>query len=1066
MKKQLIGMVAILAVVACGGKAKVQEEDEPVVYLDSGMDPEPEPNSGNGGGPDDDPGPVIVDPGDDDSPSPGPCSLDAGSCDEEPLGDAGPACGDGLLAQTEECDDGNALPGDGCNGACTVEPHSVCETPGQPCESTLVCGDGQVDPGEFCDDGNTADEDGCSGDCSAQDPAFVCPPMEPCFRLYVCGDGRVSPNAGEACDDGNMEAGDGCDGDCAIEAGFTCPIPGQPCDTVRYCGDGLVSAGEQCDDGGTAPEDGCSAECRVETDWVCNADGCTYLVVCGDGIINGAEACDDGNDLDLDGCSGDCTIVEDGWLCSRGGFPCRNNCGDGLIVGREQCDDAGTTPGDGCSDNCFVEPNTLCIGEPSVCTTAVCGENGKEGTEPCDDDNNDWGDGCTPECQIEPTCPAGEPCTSACGDGIKFPSEACDDGNTSDGDGCSALCEVEAGFSCMIDDVDLTELQLATIFRDFAAGAPHEPATLPAGLASGHTDFEWPSAWGSGTPPNGTYEDTDANLANNTQANVWGQNTSIRGFRQGFVRTTLGGAADAELRGKPVFAFSDPDGGGDCPLAEGVLRRDGEGFCVGQVRSGESFGQWFRDVDGLNTSHPSRLILAETTDGTFVYDSNTHAADGTAYAAGADVGFWPLDALGTTGTQCSGDARNFHFTSEVHHWFQFDSTTPPTLTFTGDDDVFVFIGGILALDLGGVHARLEGVVALGADGNATTTISDDGTTLVPATAVPLGLQNGSIYEIVVFQAERNQCESNYRLELKNFNLQKSRCTPRCGDGIVTLGEECDDGDDSAVPPLNEPPNNTAMPEYDGCTADVCTLGPYCGDGVPNGDEPCDNGSNRSVWGDTSPNACSAGCTPPPLCGDGNVDSPFEECDDGPMNVEDGYEACTTECVRGPFCGDGVENGPETCDDGANDGSYGGCTPECEPAPFCGDGVLQEEWGEQCDGGDNCSDNCRLGAQCGDGIVQEDLGEECDDGTNDGGYGECGPMCTIGPRCGDGVKNGPEQCDDGVNDGGYGECAENCRLGPRCGDGRVNGPEQCDDGNSRLGDGCTPSCQRERDPGAR
>src|SRR5690242_4737927 len=36
----------------------------------------------------------------------------------------GPYCGDGMVNQASEtCDDGNALPGDGCTGVCTVEPY-------------------------------------------------------------------------------------------------------------------------------------------------------------------------------------------------------------------------------------------------------------------------------------------------------------------------------------------------------------------------------------------------------------------------------------------------------------------------------------------------------------------------------------------------------------------------------------------------------------------------------------------------------------------------------------------------------------------------------------------------------------------------------------------------------------------------------------------------------------------------------------------------------------------------------------------------------------------------------
>jgi len=42
------------------------------------------------------------------------------------------ACGDGINNQNgiEECDDGNVLPGDGCNGACRVEKNWTCPSAG------------------------------------------------------------------------------------------------------------------------------------------------------------------------------------------------------------------------------------------------------------------------------------------------------------------------------------------------------------------------------------------------------------------------------------------------------------------------------------------------------------------------------------------------------------------------------------------------------------------------------------------------------------------------------------------------------------------------------------------------------------------------------------------------------------------------------------------------------------------------------------------------------------------------------------------------------------------------
>lgn len=64
------------------------------------------------------------------------------------------------------------------------------------------------------------------------------------------------------------------------------------------------------------------------------------------------------------------------------------------------------------------------------------------------------------------------------------------------------------------------------------------------------------------------------------------------------------------------------------------------------------------------------------------------------------------------------------------------------------------------------------------------------------------------------------------------------------------------------------------------------------------------------------------------------------------------------------CGDGATDAEhEDCDQGvANDGSYGGCTSDCHLASRCGDGVVDDEYGEACDDGDEtevngCTRNC-------------------------------------------------------------------------------------------------------------
>lgn len=180
-------------------------------------------------------------------------------------------CGDGIHDDrmqaghmAEQCDDGNTVPGDGCEDDCTFS----CEA-NADCDDTLFCnGVETCDTAMHVCQAGTENNEGQA--CTVAGVSAVC--HGGVCRAGMCGDHTM--DAGEECDDGNANDGDGCDADCT----FSCHGDSECQDTNKCNGSESCTLASHtcaaateplvCDDSDMCTTDTCDA-----------ASGCVFTSV-------------------------------------------------------------------------------------------------------------------------------------------------------------------------------------------------------------------------------------------------------------------------------------------------------------------------------------------------------------------------------------------------------------------------------------------------------------------------------------------------------------------------------------------------------------------------------------------------------------------------------------------------------------------------------------------------------------------------------------------------------------------------------------------------------------------